>query len=392
MRPRIPLAEPVVSQQDLESVCRCLHSGWVSTAGSFIGEFERLLATKLGVEPEQVVATISGTAALHMALRLLNVGTGQMVLLPTLTFAATANAVSYVGATPAFLDVNAHGAIDAQSVRQFMEFQCRVKDGNWYHRSTGAQVSAMIVVHPLGHPAAMDGLVALAADYRIALVEDAAGALGARYDGRPVGTFGDVAALSFNGNKIITAGGGGAIVARVQSMADEARHLITQARKDSINQIHDKVGFNYRITNLHAALGHSQLLRLEAAIDAKRNIAEGYRRELEHIPGVTTVVEPEGGFGTYWLFTIRIDKQGFGCSAPKVLEELSLCGMEARRLWQPLHRSPAFQPSVHGRTSLAETLYHECVSLPCSVALQKEAQREVLAAILKVYRDQRCPT
>src|SRR6476619_7426048 len=267
----IPLSVPELGGNEWLYVKECLDTNWVSSAGPFVDRFERMVAAVSG--DRFAVATASGTAALHLALLVAGIESDDEVIVSSLTFVAPVNAIRYVGAWPVFIDAEPnHWQMDPQKVADFLTNQCIWANGQLRNKSTGRRVKAILPVHILGHPCDMDPIVQIARKFELVVIEDATEALGARYKSRPVGKPGDVACFSFNGNKIITTGGGGMIVTDNERWAEKAKYLSTQAKDDPIEYIHDEIGYNYRLTNIQAALGVAQIELLDKHIAAKRNI------------------------------------------------------------------------------------------------------------------------
>ena len=286
----IPLSEPCIRGAEWAYVKECLDTNWVSSAGTFVDRFERELAAYVGTK--YAVATSSGTAALHVALLAAGVQPDDEVLVSTLTFIAPANAVRYVGAWPLFIDAEPHyWQMDAEKALHFLENQCRWQDGGLRNRATGRRVNAILPVHILGHPCDMDPLLDAALKYDLVVIEDATESLGATYRGRTVGHLGDIACFSFNGNKLITTGGGGMVVTNNQVWADRAKYLTTQAKDDPVEYIHGEMGYNYRLTNIQAAMGCAQMEQLSDFIAAKVAIAATYTQTLGDVPGITPMCE-----------------------------------------------------------------------------------------------------
>lgn len=377
----IPLSVPALAGNEERYIAECVRNQWLAAAGPFVGRFEDGLRDFLG--GGHVVATASGTAALHLALLVSGVRPGELVLLPALSFIAPANAVRYVGAGCVFVDVEPDsGQLDPNRVREFLEKKCeRTRDGGARHRESGRRIRAVLAVHVLGRPADMDPLAELAAEYDLVVVEDAAEALGATHRGRPAGRLGRVAALSFNGNKVITAAGGGALVTDDAAWADRARSLATQAKTDPVEYIHGEVGYNYRLGNLQAALGLAQLERLPDFLEKKRRIAERYRAGLENLPGIVLFGESEIARSSFWLSTILVDASKAGIDSRELLRRLEGQGIQTRPVWQPLSRSPAHAGAISEPTPHAEQIHARALSLPSSVGLTETDQDRVIDAV-----------
>ena len=286
----IPLSVPTLGGREWEYIKECLDTNWVSSVGPFVDRFEQDVAAR--VDAGFAVAAVSGTAALHIALLVAGVREEDEVVIPNLTFVATANAVRYCGAHPVLVDLEPdHWQIDTGLVRRFLESDCESVDGELRNRRTGRRVGALMPVHLLGHPCNMDALSELAGTYGLPLVEDASESLGATFDGRPMGTIGDIGCFSFNGNKVITAGGGGMIVTDDEAWAKRAKHLRTQAKCDPIEYDHDEVGYNYRMVNVLAALGCAQLEQLDRFLETKRSIAARYDQAFSSVQGIVSQKE-----------------------------------------------------------------------------------------------------
>jgi perosamine synthetase len=377
---RVPLSEPELAGNEWKYVKECLDSTWVSSAGPWIDRFEEMVAERVGVR--HAVATSSGTAALHVALLAAGVQPGDEVLCSTLTFIAPANAIRYVGAHPVFVDAEpAYWQMDVSLVERFLETHCEVRDGVAYNRATGRRVSAVTPVHLLGHPCDIDRLRRVAGLYGLTVVEDAAEGLGGHYKGRPIGQTDSLSILSFNGNKIVTTGGGGMVLTDNPEWARRARHLASQAKDDPTEYVHSEIGFNYRLTNLQAALGCAQIEQLEHHVACKRRIASGYDRILEGVPGVSTTPEASWARSTFWLYTLQIDPDRFGMDSRELGRRLLEIGVQTRPLWQPMHRSrPHARSQVLGG-EVADRIYRESISLPCSVGLDLEVVERIARQI-----------
>jgi perosamine synthetase len=377
---RIPLSVPELGAPEIAALRECIESGWVSSVGPYVERFEATVARAVGAE--HAVATSSGTAALHVALLLVGVQPDDEVVVPTLTFIAPANAVRYVGAWPVFVDVEPRQAqMDAARLAEFLDTRCRRSGGELRNLRTGRRVRAILPVHVLGHPVDMDPVLALARRYELPVVEDATESLGSRYRGRSVGTFGDVACFSFNGNKIVTTGGGGMIVTNDEEAARRARYLTTQAKDDPVEYVHHEVGFNYRLTSIQAAVGLAQMERLPGHVSARRRIAATYARELSGIPGLEWFGEAPGAESVFWLSTARLDRTMLGVSSRGLMADLAAAQIEARPLWQPLHRSPAHAGAEVVGGAVAEAVHRDALSLPSSAGLKPEHQARVIEEI-----------
>jgi perosamine synthetase len=305
------------------------------------------------------------------------------VLVSTLTFIAPANAVRYAGAFPVFDDAEPrYWQIDPQRVADFLAKDCAAQDGRLVNRRTGRPIRAILPVDVLGHPVDADALREIAKRHGLAIVEDATEGLGARYRDRAVGALGDVGCLSFNGNKIITTGGGGMVLTDDADWARRARHLSTQAKEDPVEYVHREVGFNYRLTNVLAALGVAQLELLDSYVERKRRIAARYAEAFADVPGLTPPAEAPWATSSYWLYTVLVDEEKFGMGSRELLRALDGDRIQARPLWQPLHRSAAHADCDRVGGEVADRLNRDALSLPCSVGLEEADQRRVIERVL----------
>jgi perosamine synthetase len=377
----VPLSVPEIRGNEWEYVKECLDTGWVSSVGSYVERFEKMVAAQAGTE--YAVATVNGTSALHISLLVAGVRPDDEVLVSTLTFIAPVNAIRYAGAWPVFIDAEpTYWQMDPSRVLDFVEHQCEWSNGELRNRKTGRRVSAIIPVHILGHPVDIEPILTIARKYNLKVVEDSTEALGSTYRGKSPGSFGDVGCFSFNGNKIITTGGGGMIVTDREDWAKKAKYLTTQAKDDPIEYIHGEVGYNYRLVNVLAAIGCAQMEQLASYVEKKRAIAGRYQQALAGVPGLTPMKEASWAESTYWMYTVLVDPLAFGISSRQLLKTLESQKIQTRPLWQPIHLSPAH--AVKGAASLpvAEHLADHALSLPCSVNLSDHDQDRVIAAVV----------
>jgi perosamine synthetase len=367
----IPLSVPVLRGNEWKYVKECLDTSWVSYVGPFVERFEKELATI--ADAKFCVATASGTAALHVALILAGIRSDDEVVMPGITFVAPANALRYCGAWPALIDISASDwQVDVNQMANFLARGCSTRNGTLYNKSTGRRVAALMAVHLLGGMSDLDAIAELATRYELPLIEDAAECLGATYKERPIGApcpayKGPMrfVVTSFNGNKIVTTGGGGAIFCDDATIASHAKHLTTTAKADKIEFIHDEVGYNYRLTNICAALGVAQLEVLSEYVGIKRLIAKRYATLLSDCDAIQPHPEPAACQSTFWMYTVRLN-----CESRELIGRLIRKGIMARPVWVPLHRLAAFADNVHAEgKSVGEDLYARAVSLPCSVNL-----------------------
>jgi perosamine synthetase len=378
----IPLIVPEIRGNEWHYVKECLDTGWVSSVGSYVDRFEQMVAKQAGAK--YAVATVNGTTALHVALLVAGVKPEDEVLVSTLTFIAPANAIRYAGAWPVFIDAEPnYWQMNPDQVVEFLERGCRWTNGELRNLNTGRRVSAILPVHVLGHPVDLDPILAIAKKYGLKVIEDSTEGLGAAYKGRQLGSRGDIGCFSFNGNKIITTGGGGMLVTDNEEFARKAKYLTTQAKDDPIEYIHGEIGFNYRLTNLLAAVGCAQMEQLDDYVSAKRKIATHYYKSLQGVPGIVTMNSAPWAESTFWMYTILIDEKKFRADSRETMRELGALKIQCRPLWQPIHRSPAHASSAIAELPVAERLARQALSLPCSVGLSEPDQDRVIAALLK---------
>jgi perosamine synthetase len=376
----IPLCVPEIRGNEWSYVKDCFDTNWVSSAGAYVDRFQSDFAERVGAD--HAVAMVNGTAALHVALRCAGVGAGDEVLVSTLTFVAPANAVRYLNAHPVFVDAEAdHWQMDPAIVAEFLEQQCEQRDGELINRASGRPVRAIVPVHILGHPVDLEPILALAERFDLAVIEDASESLGACYKGRSVGSWGEAGCFSFNGNKLITTGGGGMLVSNDAQFCEHAQYLSTQAKDDPLEYVHETIGYNYRLTNVQAAMGCAQLEQLDAYVAAKRAISARYREAFSTIDGIEPMREASWASSAEWLFTVRVDAARTGFDRRELFEFLGAKKIQSRPLWQPMHMSPAHAGSQALGGEVAERLQDECLSLPCSVGLDVEDQERVIDAI-----------
>lgn len=375
----IPLSAPHLSGNEWKYIKDCLDTGWVSSVGAYVTRFENDLAKAAGVP--HGVATTCGTAALHVAFLVAGVKPGHEVLVSSMTFIAPVNAIRYANAVPVLVDAEAqHWQMDVRQVREFLTLGCERREGGVFNKVSGRRVAAIVPVHILGHPVDMNALMLLAEEFGLTVIEDATESLGSTYHDRPVGGLGHMGCYSFNGNKIITTGGGGMLVTSNEAWAKKARYLTTQAKDDPQEYIHHEIGYNYRLTNIQAAFGCAQMELLTGYVARRRAIQALYRAALADVPGIRFQDEAEGVQSNYWLTTVYIDRVQFGMTARELQQKLKGAQIEARPLWQPAHLSPAHQDAFMLPCPVSEDLFANCLSLPsCSFATNEDIQRVIQA-------------
>lgn len=364
---KIPVAEPDIGEFELKNVVEAVKSGWVSSKGSFIDEFEEKFSKYIGLK--NGVATSSGTAALHLALVALNIKRGDEVIIPTLTFASVANAVIYTGATPVLVDVHP-------------EYWCI--NPNKVKEKITQKTKAIIVVHLYGHPCDMDPLIEIAKSHNLYIIEDCAEAHGAEYKGQKVGTFSDIACFSFYGNKIITTGEGGMCLTNNDEIARKIRMFRDHGMSAEKRYWHEIVGFNYRMTNLQAALGVAQLKRIDEFVRRKREIAKLYTSFLSGVKGLVLHPEMSWAKNVYWLYSILINEKEFGLNRDQLMIKLDKNGVEVRRFFYPVHTMPPYRKYIkkHDVFNVAEELSLRGINLPSSVKLTEQNIKQIVHLII----------
>ncbi len=369
---RLYLSPPDVGPVERELLLEAFDSGWIAPLGPFVDRFEREFARVVGAPSAAAVS--SGTAALHLALHMLGVGSGDDVLVPSLTFVATANAVVYAGARPCFLDSETRTwNLDAALLEQELADRARA----------GRLPAAVIVVDLYGQCAEWDPIVRCCEHYGVPIAEDAAEALGATYRGRAAGSFGEIGVFSFNGNKILTTSGGGMIVSARTDRVEQARHLATQARDPAPHYEHSVLGFNYRLSNLLAAVGVGQLHRLPAIIERRQAINCRYREAFAEEPGIAFMPESPDGTVTNWLTVVTLDEPAFGASPERVRTHLESLDIEARPAWKPMHLQPFFADAPMVGGAVAERVFREGLCLPSGSSMTDADVDRVIEAVLE---------
>jgi perosamine synthetase len=364
----IPLHEPCFKGREWDYVNDCLNSGYVSSVGQYVGRFEEKLARFTGAS--YAVAVVNGTAALEICLKLAGVQPGDEVLIPALTFVATANAVCYCGAVPHLVDSEMDSlGVDGEKLADYLKEIIELQNGTCYNRQTHRPVKALIAMHTFGHPVHLDLLLQVCSKYGLELIEDAAESLGSYYKNIHTGNFGRLSALSFNGNKIVTTGGGGAILTNDEALYKEAKHLTTTAKLPHRWEfVHDEMGYNYRMPNLNAALGCAQLEQIEQFLRRKRALAEEYRKAFADIPGIEFFTEPSWARSNYWLNTLILSEE----NAPLrdlILEETNNQGIQTRPTWVLMNRLPMFLNCPRMDLSTAESLAQRIINIPSGARL-----------------------
>jgi dTDP-4-amino-4,6-dideoxygalactose transaminase len=374
----IPLAIPNIGKREGEYLQACVDENYVSSVGRFVTRFENELATLSGTHSAAAVG--SGTQALHLALHALGVGRDDLVIVPSFTFIASANAISHCGASPWFIDIDEENwTLSPADVEKALFKKTRRVNGSLIHVPTGRRVAAILPVYTLGTVAEMDRLGEIARRYGLPLVADAAAAIGVTYQGHPIGMYADLTTYSFNGNKTITTGGGGAVVGPDSELVKQVKHLSSTART-SPDYDHDEVGFNYRMTNIEAAVGCAQMERLPEFLAAKRRIRDGYDVAFADVAGVKPFPRPISGEGAFWFSGLIIDDARLP-SVKELCAQLKERDIEARPFWKPVHAQPPYRDAPAEALNVTEALWSKIITLPCSTSLTADEQRHVVDSL-----------
>lgn len=370
----IPLSVPVMTGTEAAYVTEAVESGWISTGGPFITRFEDAVREITGAK--HAVACMNGTAGLHVSLRLAGVRPGDVVLVPTLTFIATVNPVAYLGAHPLFIGCDEYMNMDPRLVRRFLAEEC-TRDGDAVvERTGGRRVAAIVPVHVFGNPCRLEALLAIAHEYGLPLVEDAAESLGSFWSagalvGRHTGTGGLAGVLSFNANKIVTSGGGGMILTDDEALAEQARHLTTTAKEDPVRFVHDDVGYNYRLTNVAAAMGLAQVETLAGRIRIKRENHARYADALDDVAGVWLLGAPMGTEPNYWFYSLIVEAREYGSDRESLMAALDAEGIQTRPVWHLNHMQRPYLEERSYHVERAVWFWERVLNLPCTTNLSE---------------------
>lgn len=376
----IPLSEPEISGNEWKYVKDCLDTGWVSSVGDYVIRFEEMVAHYAGTK--YAVATVNGTSAIHVSLTACGIQPNDEVIVPTLTFIAPVNVTRYCNAHPIFMDCEADTlCIDIQKIIDFIRNYCEQRNNGYtYNKKTKRRVKAIIPVHIFGHPADMDNLREICTKYNIDIIEDATESLGSEYKGKKTGSFGKTGCFSFNGNKIITTGGGGMVVTNDVNVAKKVRHLVTQAKSDPFEYDHDEIGYNYRLTNIQAAIGVAQMEKLDPFIIIKRKNASLYKELLLNLEKIELLWEKPWAKSNFWFYTIKVPKK----HKRPLMNFLLSKGILIRPIWKLIHTLAMYTGFQTYDVENAIDAYETCINLPCSIGL-KESQIEFVAENIQYY-------
>ena len=366
---KIPLSVPSLNGNELKYVKECIDTEWVSSAGKYVDQFEQKIAEYTGAK--YAVACVNGTSALQVSLRLAGVKSGHEVIVPTLTFIASINAVIYNNATPIFMDADQYYNIDAEKTIEFIKKETIFKNGFSFNKTTDKKISAIIPVHVWGNACWLDELIDLCEERNISVVEDACESLGTiyslgKFNGKHTGTIGKLGCLSFNGNKIITTGGGGMILTDDEDLAEKAKYLTTQAKDDPVIYVHDEIGYNFRLTNIQAALGVAQLEQLSSILKRKKEIHELYNNSIKNIKGMSLSTTPEYANNNHWLNLLQIDSTLYEGDRESLMKKLEKNGIQTRPVWKLNHEQIPFRKRQYYKIEQANELVEKSLCLPSS--------------------------
>ena len=384
----IKLSVPNLNLDIVENLKECIETGWVSTGGRFIQQFEKNFSAYVKVP--DAVSTQSGTAGLHLALQVLGIGAGDLVIVPTLTFIAAVNPIRYVGAEPLFMDCDSSFCMDMDKLATFLEEECAPTSQGLHHKESGKRVKAVLPVHVFGELCDMETLMNLTQAYGLYVVEDATEALGSyynqgKYAGKHAGTLGHLGVYSFNANKIITTGGGGMVVAQDPALLEHLRYLSLTAKDDGLFFVHNEVGFNYRMLNLQAALGVSQLSELETFIRTKQSNWKRYEEQLHGIPGLTLLSFREDRRTNHWFYSLYVEEERFGWTRDQLMQQLLDQDIQCRPVWRLNHKQKPYAQCTAYRIAQALDYEARVLNLPCSTHLSTEEVDRVCEAIQQIH-------
>ncbi len=376
----IPLSVPCLQGNEERYVTDCIRTNWISSVGSYVDRFEAAFAEYVGAP--HAVAVVNGTAALHLSLLTAGVERGDLVAVPAVTFIAPVNAIRYVGADPLFVDLDPVTlGFDPASFESWLTAECELRDGCCRHRATGRCLRAIIPVHLYGHSCAMDDLQALAERWRLILIEDAAEGIGCRYRDRHVGTFGRTGCFSFNGNKILTTGGGGMIVTSDEALARRVRHLSTQAKSDPVLYVHDEVGYNYRLTNILAAVGVAQLEQLPTMLARKAQIHHRYEAAFAALPGARLITPLPTATCNYWMALLQVPPSRL----QPLADHIAAARIQARPIWGLNHLHPMYADCLTTTLTNSQRFVDETLCLPCHQGMSDDDVQRVIDAVTRFF-------
>lgn len=379
----IPLSVPNLKGRELEYVTNAVETEWVSTGGPYVNDFENKITEYVGCKG--AVSCQNGTSGLHTAMMVCDVSKEDEVIVPTLTFIAAVNPVKYIGAEPIFMDCDDSLTMDPEKLLEFCQKECSFYNGKLINNKTKKQIKAMVIVHVFGNMADMEKIMDVANKFNVKVVEDATEAIGTyytsgKYEGKYAGTIGDIGVYSFNGNKIITTGGGGMIVSNDEELLQKAKHLTTQAKSDELYYTHDEIGYNYRMTNIQAALGLAQLEQLEAFIKIKEDNHNLYKEEVDRIPGLSIQAFKSNIRSNYWFYALTCDN-AYPLNRDEIIKYLSAKSIQARPIWGLINEQKPYLDNQAYKIEKAKYYLEHVVNVPCSTNLTKEDVLHVVSCL-----------
>ena len=378
---KIPLSVPSIQGNEWEYVKECLDTEWVSSAGKYVDLFEEKISEYTG--SKYSVGCVNGTSALQLSLKIAGVLQGDEVIVPSLTFIAPVNAIMYNNAKPIFMDADKHHNIDSEKTIEFIKKETVFKDGFTYNKKTNNKISAIIPVHVWGNACWLDDLFNICEERNIIIIEDASESLGTKYLkgkflGKHTGNVGRLGCLSFNGNKIITTGGGGMILTDDESLAEKAKYLSTQAKDDPIHYRHDEIGYNFRLTNIQAAVGVAQLEQLPSILKRKKEIYDFYQSTIKKIEGLSLLKVPNYSNNNHWLNLLQIDSKGYNIECEVLMKRLEEHGIQARPVWKLNHEQKPYKDCQYYKVEKAKKLVKKSLCLPSSSNLSNEDLNKIV--------------
>jgi len=381
---KIPLSVPSLNGNEMQYVKECIDTEWVSSAGKYVDLFEQKIAEYTG--SKYAIACVNGTAAIQVSLRLAGVEPGHEVIVSTLTFIASVNAITYNNAKPIFMDADKYYNIDAEKTIEFIKNETLFKDGFTYNKTTDKRIYAILPVHVWGNACWLDELVDLCKNRNIAVVEDACESLGTffndgKYKRKHTGTIGKLGCLSFNGNKIITTGGGGMILTDNEMLADKAKYLSTQAKDDPIRCVHDEIGYNFRLTNIQAALGVAQLEKLPVILKRKKEIYDLYHLTIKNIDGLSLSKVPDYADNNHWLNLLQIDSKVYNQDREVLMKRLEENGIQTRPVWGLNHEQKPYKDCQHYKVEKAKKLVENSLCFPSSSNFSNEILNKIISVL-----------
>jgi len=381
---KIPLSIPSIKGKEWEYIKECLDTEWVSSAGKYVNLFEQKIAEYTGAK--HAVACVNGTSALHVSLKLAGVDLGDEVIVPALTFIAPVNAIAYNGATPVFMDADEYYNVDAEKTIEFINKETIFNKGCTFNKTSKKRISAIVPVHVWGNACWLDELISICKERNISIIEDASESLGTvynagQYSGKQAGTIGKLGCLSFNGNKIITTGGGGMILTDDDRLAEKARYLTTQAKDDRLRYIHHEIGYNFRLTNIQAALGVAQLEQLPGFLERKREIYRQYKDTFQDIEGLTIPNVPDYADNNHWMNLMQINSNIYGKDSETLMQTLEENQIQTRPVWRLNHEQKPYKDCQYYKIERAEKLVKNSLCLPSSSNFSNENLNKIVSVL-----------